>query len=98
MPNNIRSESSRKKQRTTDCTELIAMESECANNHHSIVELEGQWILFDRRWLHTDAVCDKKQRHVSAEYIYFYDDGTIKLVRRTEKGTENFPLKNHQAR
>jgi len=98
MPNNICSESSRKKRRTTDCTKLIAMESEGANNHHSIVELEGQWILFYHRWLHTDAVCDKKQRHVSAEYIHFNDDGTIKPVQRTEKGIGDFSFKSHHAK
>lgn len=76
----------------------IIMESEGANNHHSIVEFKGQWILFYHRWLRTESVCNKKQRHVSAEYIHFNDDGTIQQVLRSEKGIEDFSLKSHNAR
>jgi beta-xylosidase len=55
------------------------------NNHHSIVEFKGQWILFYHRWLDIDSKCGK-QRHCCAEYIYFNEDGTIKPVKRTDRG------------
>jgi beta-xylosidase len=71
----------------------VIMDSENGNNHHSIVEYKGQWILFYHRWLDTNSNCEKKQRHVTAEYIYFNDDGTIKPVQRTDKGVEDFPLR-----
>jgi len=62
-----------------------------SNNHHSIVEYKGQWIIFYHRWLKTpDAKCDKRQRHSAADYIHFNDDGTIQKVKRTQKGVSNF--------
>lgn len=57
-----------------------------ANNHHSIVEFKGQWILFYHRWLDSDSSCGKKQRKCCAEYLYFNEDGTIPEVKRTDKG------------
>lgn len=71
----------------------VIMESEGANNHHSIVEFKGHWILFYHRWLETDSGCHKKQRHIAAEYIYFNDDGTIRPVNRTKEGVMDFPLR-----
>ncbi|WOX04512.1 family 43 glycosylhydrolase [Microbulbifer pacificus] len=62
-----------------------------SNNHHSIVEYKGQWLLFYHRWLDTAASsCEKRQRHSAAEYLYFNDDGTIQKVRRTERGVADF--------
>lgn len=62
-----------------------------SNNHHSIVEYKGQWILFYHRWLDTpDSTCNKKQRHVAAEYLYFNADGSIRKVTRTHEGVGNF--------
>lgn len=60
-----------------------------SNNHHSIVEFRGQWILFYHRWLDIDSKCGR-QRHICAEYLYFNDDGTIKEVERTDSGIEDF--------
>jgi beta-xylosidase len=77
----------------------VIMEEENGNNHHSIVEYKGQWILFYHRWLDTpDSTCKKKQRHVAAEYVYFNADGTIQKVKRTTKGVSDFPnnLKQQQ--
>lgn len=71
----------------------VIMESENGNNHHSIVEYKGQWILFYHRWLNINSDCDEKQRHVTAEYIYFNEDGTIQPVQRTEKGVADFSIK-----
>ena len=65
---------------------LIMEEEGESNNHHSIVEFEGQWILFYHRWLKTDSACDKPQRHTCAEYLYFNEDGTIREVKRTKQG------------
>ena len=64
----------------------VIMTEENGNNHHSIVQFKGQWILFYHRWLKTDSSCEKKQRKVCAEFLYFNEDGTIKEVNRTEKG------------
>lgn len=63
-----------------------------SNNHHSIVEYKGQWILFYHRWLDIDSECGR-QRHSAAEYLYFNEDGTIKPVQRTEKGVSDFAQK-----
>lgn len=64
------------------------MEEEHGNNHHSIVEFKGQWMLFYHRWIDTGDACEnrKKQRHICAEYLYFNEDGTIQPVVRTESG------------
>ncbi|MFG6442997.1 family 43 glycosylhydrolase [Roseateles sp. LKC17W] len=63
-----------------------------ANNHHSIVEYQGQWLLFYHRWLDTPgaACANKKQRHVTAEYLHFNEDGTIRKVERTQQGVGDF--------
>ena len=68
------------------------MEQEAqSNNHHSIVEYKRRWIIFYHRWLKSsNSTCDKKQRHVSAEFIYFNDDSTIQSVRRSKSGIDNF--------
>lgn len=66
-------------------------EENASNNHHSIVEYKGQWILFYHRWLETpETGCTKRQRQVAAEYLYFNDDGTIGKVTRTEEGVGDF--------
>ena len=65
----------------------IMGEENNSNNHHSIVEFKGQWILFYHRWLDSNPECGK-QRQVCAEYLYFNEDGTIQPVTRTEKGLQ----------
>ena len=59
-----------------------------SNNHHSIVEYNGQWLLFYHRWLDTGDACEnrERQRHICAEYLYFNEDGTIQPVNRTAEG------------
>jgi len=66
----------------------VFMDEEHGNNHHSIVQYQGQWLLFYHRWLTQNTQCKnkQKQRHSAAEYLYFNDDGTIQEVKRTEKG------------
>jgi beta-xylosidase len=64
-----------------------------ANNHHSIVEYQGQWLLFYHRWLETpESKCEarKRQRHVAAEYLYFDEDGSIQMVKRSTDGVKDF--------
>lgn len=70
----------------------VIMEQENnANNHHSIVEYKGQWILFYHRWIDSpEGTCEKRQRHSAAEYLYFNEDGTIKKVERTKEGVSDF--------
>ncbi|SHO54327.1 family 43 glycosylhydrolase [Vibrio quintilis] len=66
---------------------LIMDEELSSNNHHSIVRYKGQWILFYHIWRKTPgSTCDKRQRHVAAEYLHFNPDGTIQEVKRTKKG------------
>lgn len=74
----------------------VIMKAEGGNNHHSIVEFKGQWILFYHRWLNINSSCEKKQRHCCAEYLYFNDDGTIQEVERTEKGIGDMTIKKNQ--
>lgn len=70
----------------------VIMEEEYGNNHHSIVEYKGHWILFYHRWLDTpETSCKKKQRHVAAEYLHFNEDGSIQKVQRTTEGVRDFP-------
>ncbi len=64
----------------------VFMDAEHGNNHHSIVEYQGQWLLFYHRWLDTQGACGKKQRHVAAEYLSFGKGGAIHPVRRSTKG------------
>ncbi len=61
------------------------MDEEHGNNHHSIVQFKGQWILFYHRWLDINSACGK-QRHVCAEHLYFNADGTIQPIIRTSEG------------
>lgn len=69
-----------------------------ANNHHSIAEYKGHWILFYHRWLVTpSSAWEKKQRHVAAEYIHFNADGTIKKVERSKEGVSDFPARTNIA-
>lgn len=59
-----------------------------SNNHHSIVEFKGRWVLFYHRWLRDEnSPCPQKpQRRVCAEYLNFNPDGTIQKVVRTAEG------------
>ncbi len=71
------------------------MDEEYGNNHHSIVEFQGQWLLFYHRWMDTGDECTnkKKQRKICAEYLYFNEDGTIQPVKRTVDGLSVPPIK-----
>ncbi|WP_448212952.1 family 43 glycosylhydrolase [Colwellia sp. MEBiC06753] len=77
----------------------VIMEQEHqSNNHHSIVKYQGQWFIFYHRWIKAeDSTCDKRQRHVAAEYLYFNDDGTIKPVSRTKSGISNTAQSPHKS-
>lgn len=63
-----------------------------SNNHHSVVEYQGQWLLFYHRWLDIDSECGR-QRHTAAEYLYFNADGTIRPIERTAQGVSDFAKK-----
>jgi beta-xylosidase len=74
----------------------VIMEQEHeSNNHHSIVEFKGQWILFYHRWLlDENSPCpQKRQRRICAEYLHFNNDGTIQPVVRTAEGVGPLPAK-----
>lgn len=69
----------------------VFMQPENGNNHHSVVQYKGQWLLFYHRWLDVPgAACAKKQRHVAAEYLHFNEDGTIRMVERSLEGVADF--------
>jgi len=51
------------------------------NNHHSIVEYQGKWVLFYHGWV------PGHHRMVRAEWLNFNDDGTIVSTPITEAGT-----------
>jgi beta-xylosidase len=68
------------------------MDEENGNNHHSIVQFKGQWILFYHRWFDSNPSCGK-QRQVCAEYLFFNKDGSIQEVKRTVKGLTEVPNK-----
>lgn len=68
--------------------QIMEQENE-SNNHHSIVEYNGQWLLFYHRWLDIDSTCGR-QRHTAAEYLYFNQDGTIRPVERSAQNVTRF--------
>jgi hypothetical protein len=56
----------------------------CWTAHHSIVEYQGQWLLF---YHEKDLSPDfDKCRSIRAEYLYFNNDGTIRKVTPTLRG------------
>ncbi|VGO13337.1 Xylosidase/arabinosidase [Pontiella desulfatans] len=55
-----------------------------ANNHHSIIEHNGKWIIFYHEWAPKES--ETSRRRIRAEWLEFNDDGTIKLVEVTEEG------------
>ena len=57
-----------------------------SNNHHSIVEYKGKWVLFYHRWIENKSECGDKQRQVCTENLYFNEDGTIQKINRTTLG------------
>lgn len=50
------------------------------NNHHSILEYKGKWILWYHGWV------PGHHRMVRGEYVNFNEDGTIQKIKITEKG------------
>lgn len=55
------------------------------NNHHSIVEYQGQWYIF----YHNRAVSNSVyQRSVCLDYLYYNSDGTIQRVNDTQEGVD----------
>ncbi|MFI3247607.1 MAG: family 43 glycosylhydrolase [Rikenellaceae bacterium] len=52
-------------------------------NHHSVVEYNGQWILFYHYW-HISGF--NKMRSMCADYMEFKPDGSIRKVRPTLRG------------
>ena len=59
-------------------------ETICWTNHHSFIELDGQWYLF---YHHNDySPYFDKNRSVCVDYVNFNDDGTIQMVIPTLRG------------
>ncbi|MFI3281132.1 MAG: family 43 glycosylhydrolase [Rikenellaceae bacterium] len=60
----------------------------CWTSHHSIVEYNGEWILF----YHSNQISgEDKRRSVCADYISFSDDGDIIPVTQTLRGVGAVP-------
>jgi hypothetical protein len=55
------------------------------NNHHSIVEYEGQWYIFYHNRTLSNSVY---QRSVCLDYLYYNSDGTIQRVNATREGVD----------
>jgi hypothetical protein len=63
----------------------------CWTNHHSLVEYQGQWILF---YHDKDLSPDfDKDRSIRADYVSFNEDGTIQKVIPTLRGVGNMDAK-----
>ena len=59
-------------------------ETICWTNHHSFIELDGQWYLF---YHHNDySPYFDKNRSVCVDYVNFNEDGTIQMVTPTLRG------------
>ncbi len=50
------------------------------NNHHSILEYQGKWIIWYHGWV------PGRHRMVRGEYVHFSDDGTIPKITITDQG------------
>lgn len=55
------------------------------NNHHSILEDKGRWII------RYHGSVPKRHRMVRGEYVHFNEDGTIRKIPSTEKGVGPLP-------
>jgi len=66
--------------------------NKCWTNHHSLVEYQGQWILF----YHDKDLSPTfdKDRSIRADYLTFADDGTINKVIPTFRGVGTASAKN----
>ena len=53
------------------------------NNHHSIVEYKGRWIIFYHEWVKDNP---EQQRQIRADFINFNEDGSIQMVEPTKDG------------
>ncbi len=62
------------------------MEPYGGNNHHSIVNIKGQWVIFHHEWVKDKPGHEGHQRRIRAEYLHFNEDGTIKMVKPTDQG------------
>ncbi|MFI3322416.1 MAG: family 43 glycosylhydrolase [Rikenellaceae bacterium] len=56
---------------------------DCWTNHHSIVEYNGDWLLF---YHHADISGKSKMRSTCADYLTFRKDGRINMVEPTVRG------------
>ncbi len=65
--------------------EIFAPTPDRRNNHHSLVEYQGRWILF-YHWRHPHDTPPSPRRYVQAEYVHFEPDGSIRAVERTAEG------------
>ena len=54
------------------------------NNHHSILKYKDNWIIFYHEWAREES--EVSNRRIRVEYLYFNEDGTIKMVEPTEAG------------
>ena len=62
---------------------VILQSGDTWTSHHSVVEYNGEWILF---YHNNDISHEDKMRSVCADYLHFEPDGTIKLVEKTKRG------------
>lgn len=59
----------------------IILDNNSRNSHHSIIEVEGKSYLF----YHVEGP-SPYERRVCADYLYYFEDGSIKEVKMTQQG------------
>lgn len=73
----------------------IAAGGKGAQDHHSIVEIAGEWYYFYHIGNYHDGKVDGSlyRRNVCVDKLYYNPDGTIKLVAKTDQGVEVIGVK-----
>ncbi|PWJ34976.1 family 43 glycosylhydrolase [Sediminitomix flava] len=67
----------------------VILDNNSRNSHHSIAQLGDKWYLF----YHVEGP-SPYERRVCAEYLEYYEDGSIKEVKMTREGINAEPLSN----
>jgi arabinoxylan arabinofuranohydrolase len=57
-----------------------------AQDHHSIVEFKGTWYYFYHTGNYNEG--NGKRRNICVDYLYYNPDGTMQVVKQTDKGVK----------
>lgn len=64
----------------------VILDNDSRNSHHSITQIEGQWYIF----YHVEGPSPYERREY-ANYLEYWEDGSIKVVTITKEGIEPLP-------